>query len=265
MKIIDGKKIADQILDGLKNEIDRKNLQPCLAAVLVGDDPASHLYLRKKEGAAQKVGIEIRKHSLPAQTSEKEVLDLINSLNQDDRIDGILVQLPLPSQLTADKIIQAIEPVKDVDGFVKESRFESPFILAIWQALVATGQKLNNKKIIALVNSDIFGRALKLYLKGLKVDYLLGFENKFLTDLKEADVLISALGRPALIKGEMIKEGTILIDGGISRVDNKVVGDVDRKDIQGKAGWLTPAPGGLGPLTVAFLLKNVILASQLNL
>lgn len=262
MKIINGKKIADRILADLKKEIDQKNLQPCLAIVLVGDDSSSRLYLQKKEEAAQRIGVAIKKHELPGQTSEKEVLDLINSLNQDKQIDGILVQLPLPNQLTTDKIVQAINPDKDVDGFVKGSQFESPFILAIWQALVATGQKLNDKRIIALVNSDIFGRSLQAYLKGLEVNYLLGFNDEFLADLKKADVLISVLGQPRLIRGEMIKEGAILIDGGISRVDNKVVGDVDREDIQEKVGWLTPVPGGLGPLTVAFLLKNVVLAAR---
>jgi len=262
MKIIDGKKIADQILDGLKNEIDQKNLQPCLAVISIGDEPASLLYVQKKEEAAQKIGIKIRKHHLPERTLEKEILGLIDSLNKDSRINGVLIQLPLPNHLAADKIIQAIEPTKDVDGFIKESRFESPFILAIWQALVATGQELKNKKIVALVNSDIFGQALKLYLKGLSVDYLIGFKNEFIEYLEKADIVVTALGQSNLIKGEMIKQGAILIDGGISRKDNKTMGDVDKESVQEKAGWLTPVPGGIGPLTVAFLLKNVVLAVQ---
>lgn len=262
MNLIDGKKIADQILDSLEKEVDEKNLQPCLAIVLIGDDPSSLLYIQKKEEAAQKVGIEIKKHNLSAQTSEKEILDLIDSLNKDKQVNGILIQLPLPEHLTTDKIIQAIKPAKDVDGFVKESRFESPFILAIWQALVATGRKLNDKKIVALVNSNIFGQALKSYLKGLKFNYLISFKDEFLDDLKKADIIITALGQPELIKEQMIKKGAILIDGGISRVDNEVVGDVDQENIQRKASWLTPVPGGLGPLTVAFLLKNVVSAAQ---
>ncbi len=262
MRIINGQKIAGQILSDLKKEVDEKNLQPCLAIVLIGDDPSSLLYIQKKEEAAQKVGIEIKKHNLSAQTSEKEILDLIDSLNKDKQVNGILIQLPLPEHLTTDKIIQAIKPAKDVDGFVKESRFESPFILAIWQALVATGRKLNDKKIVALVNSNIFGQALKSYLKGLKFNYLISFKDEFLDDLKKADIIITALGQPELIKEQMIKKGAILIDGGISRVDNEVVGDVDQENIQRKASWLTPVPGGLGPLTVAFLLKNVVSAAQ---
>jgi len=168
----------------------------------------------------------------------------------------------LPSHLAADKIVQTIKPTKDVDGFIKGSQFESPFILAIWQALVATGQELKDKKIVALVNSNIFGQALKLYLKGLQVDYQIGFNIEFIEDLKKADIVITVLGQPKLIKGEMIKPGTILIDGGISRVDNKIVGDIDQESVKEKAAWLTPVPGGLGPLTVAFLLKNVVSASQ---
>jgi methylenetetrahydrofolate dehydrogenase (NADP+)/methenyltetrahydrofolate cyclohydrolase len=262
MKIINGQKIADQILVDLKKKISQKKLQPCLAVILIGPDSASQLYLRKKEQAAQKVDIEIKKHLLSEEVSEKEVLDLINSLNQDDQVDGILIQLPLPSRLAAGKLVQTIKPTKDVDGFIKGSRFESPFILAIWQVLVAAGQELKDKKIIALVNSDVFGQALKSYLKGLKFDYLIGFRNEFLEDLKKADIVITALGRPKVIKGSMIKQGTILIDGGISKVDNKTVGDVDKESVQEKAGWLTPVPGGLGPLTVSFLLKNVVLAAQ---
>jgi len=262
MKLIDGKKIADQILLELEKEIKTKKLKPCLAVILIGQDSASQLYLRKKEKAAQKIGLKIKKYNLAGQSSEKEILDLIDSLNQDDQVNGILVQLPLPSHLAADKIVQTIKPTKDVDGFIKGSQFESPFISAIWQALVATGQELKDKKIVALVNSNIFGQALKLYLKGLQVDYQIGFNIEFIEDLKKADIVITTLGQPKLIKGEMIKPGTILIDGGISMVDNKIVGDIDHESVKEKAAWLTPVPGGLGPLTVAFLLKNVVLAAK---
>jgi methylenetetrahydrofolate dehydrogenase (NADP+)/methenyltetrahydrofolate cyclohydrolase len=264
MKIIDGKKIADHILLELKKEIETKKLKPCLAIILVGNDSASCLYIQKKEEAAQKIGLKIRRYDLAEQGSEKEILDLIESLNRDKQVNGILVQLPLPDHLTADKIVQAINPAKDVDGFIRGSQFESPFILAIWQALVATGQELKDKKIVALVNSDIFGQALKLYLKGLQIDYLIGFKTEFLKDLKKADIIITALGQSEVIKGPMIKQGTILIDGGVSRENNRLVGDVDRKSIEEKADWLAPVPSGVGPLTVAFLLKNVVLACEVR-
>ncbi|MBL7155450.1 MAG: bifunctional 5,10-methylenetetrahydrofolate dehydrogenase/5,10-methenyltetrahydrofolate cyclohydrolase [Candidatus Portnoybacteria bacterium] len=250
MRIIDGKKIASKILADLKKEIEKKKLKPCLAVILVGDNPVSLLYVQKKEQAAQKIGIEIRKYNLSKQTSEKEILEIIDSLNQDSQINGILVQLPLPNHLAADKIIQAIRPAKDVDGFVKNSRFKSPFILAVERALQETGQDLTGKKAVALVNSDIFGQVLKSQLKKLE----------FIKDLKKADIIITALGQANCIKGDMIKERVILIDGGISKQNGKVVGDIDQESVKDKAKWLSPVPGGLGPLTVAFLLRNIIKA-----
>ena len=249
MKIINGKKIADRTLADLKKEIEKKKLKPSLAVILVGDNPASLLYVQRKEEAGQKIGIEIKKYNLPKQTSEKEILDLINSLNDDRQVNGILVQLPLPNHLAADKIIQAIRPTKDVDGFVKNSRFKSPFILAIERALQETSRDLTGKKAVALVNFDIFGQALKSQLKKLE----------FIKDLKKADIVITALGQPNCIKGDMIKEGVILIDGGISKQNGKVVGDIDQESVKDKAKWLSPVPGGLGPMTVAFLLKNLVI------
>jgi len=277
MKIINGKKIADKILADLKKEIEEKKLQPCLAVILVGDDAASRLYVQKKEQAAQKIGIEIKKYNLSEQTSEKEILDLIGSLNQDKQINGILVQLPLPKGLSADRIIHAIALQKDVDGFLPKSKFDSPFILSIWQALQATKENLKNKKIVALVNSDVFGLALSRFLrkKGLKdVKYIKvrPFDSTTLpqdkvvvkrSDLKlKVDILISVCGQANFIKGDMIKKGVILIDGGISKQNGKVVGDIDQESVKDKAKWLSPVPGGLGPMTVAFLLKNVVLAAK---
>ncbi len=250
MKIINGKKIADRILLDLKKRIKLKKIEPCLAVVLVGGDSASRLYVRKKEEAARKIGVEIRKHIFSKQVPEKNILNLIDSLNQDRRINGILVQMPLPKNISANEVVQAINPAKDVDGFVKNSQFESPFILAIKQALRETGQNLADKKVALLVNSDIFGQALKSQLK----------EVEFVKDLKKADIIITALGQPNIIKGDMIKQGAILIDGGISKQNGKVVGDINQESVKDKAEWLSPVPGGLGPLTVAFLLSNLIKA-----
>ncbi len=252
MKIINGKKIADEILADLEKEIELKKLKPCLAVVLVGDDTASRLYVQKKEQTAQKIGVEMRKHFLSEKVSEKEILDLVDSLNQDKQVNGILIQLPLPNHLAADKIIQAIEPKKDVDGFVRGSQFKSPFILAIDRALQETGQDLIGKEAVLLVNSDTLSQALKSHLR----------EIEFIEDLKKADIIITALGQPQIIKGEMIKSGAILIDGGISKQNGKVVGDINRESVKDKAKWLSPVPGGLGPITVAFLLKNVVLAAK---
>jgi len=257
MKNIDGKKIADGILEDLKEEIKNMSFELCLGVVLVGDDPASLLYVQKKEESADKIGIEIKKYILSKDSSEEEILEIVNFLNQDEQVNGILVQMPLPKHVSSDKIIQAINPKKDVDGFLLKSKFDSPFVLAIQKAINATGEDLINKKIIALVNSDAFGKIVK---RIIKADYLIGFIKDYINDLKKADVIITALGQPNIIKSSMIKQNVILIDGGISKKNGRIVGDVDKKSVKEKAKWLSPVPGGIGPMTIAFLLKNVVLS-----
>jgi len=257
MKNIDGKKIADGILEDLKEEIKNMSFELCLGVVLVGDDPASLLYVQKKEESADKIGIEIKKYILSKDSSEEEILEIVNFLNQDEQVNGILVQMPLPKHVSSDKIIQAINPKKDVDGFLLKSKFDSPFVLAIQKAINATGEDLRNKKIIALVNSDAFGKIVK---RIIKADYLIGFIKDYINDLKKADVIITALGQPNIIKSSMIKQNVILIDGGISKKNGRIVGDVDKKSVKEKAKWLSPVPGGIGPMTIAFLLKNVVLS-----
>jgi len=254
MNLIDGGKIAEGILGELKEEISQKGLKPCLGVVLVGNNPSSQLYIQKKEEAAQKVGIKIQKKVLPQDSSEKDILGVVNQLNQDNQISGILIQMPLPKGIDSDKIIKSINPEKDVDGFCQESKFNPPFILAMEKALESTGQDWKSKNSIALVSSDIFGRVLESKL-GIKYRV---WVNNPLDDLSDFDVVITALGQPGIIKGSMIKQGAILIDGGISKKNGKIQGDIDKQSVQEKASWLSPVPGGLGPLTVAFLLKNLL-------
>ena len=265
MKIINCQKIADTILEDLRKEIKKQNIKPRLAVILIGDNSVSHLYVKIKEKTGQSVGVEIEKHFLSDKIKEQEIVNLVDSLNKDNRINGILVQLPLPQNFSADRIIKEISIKKDVDGFLPESRFDSPFILAIYEAIRATNENLKKKEIIALVNSNVFGKSLcKFFLKHelIEIDYIvLGTVPNRIGDcpqLEQADILITALGRPGMIKGNMIKKSAILIDGGISKKNNKIIGDVDSKSVQDKAKWLSPVPGGLGPLTVAFLLKNVV-------
>ncbi len=245
----------------LKKQIKAKKIKPALAVILIGNNPASQLYLSLKEKAAREVGLEIKKYNLVSSISEKAILEIIASLNQDSKIDGILVQLPLPRKISADKIIKEISPSKDVDGFVRGSHFESPFILAIWQALKETKENLKNKKAVALVNSDVFGQTLCCFLrkKGLRAAYVKIWARRAQIT---ADILIAALGRPNFIKGSMVKDGVILIDGGIAQRRGKIVGDIDVESVSQKAKWLSPVPGGLGPMTVAYLLKNVVLATK---
>ena len=262
MKIINGKKIAHRILEDLKKEIKEQEVKPRLAVILVGDNSASHLYVKIKEKTGRNIGVEIEKHFLSDKTKEQEVVNLINSLNKDNKINGILVQLPLPQGLSTDRIIKEISIKKDVDGFLSESKFNPPFILAIYEAIKETSVDLEDKKIIALVNSDVFGKSLcNFFLKHelVKIDYIKGIDRN---KIKEADILITALSQTEIIKGDMIKKGAILIDGGISKEKAKIVGNIDIESVKDKAKWLSPVPGGLGPLTVAFLFKNIVLAHK---
>lgn len=252
-------------MSGLKKEIQLKKLKPSLAVILVGSDPASQLYIRQKERAAKKIGVKIKKYLLSKDVPEREILGLIESLNQDLQINGILVQMPLPRKLSADRIVKTISPAKDVDGFLPGSKFESPFVFSIWRALQETREDLKGRRAVTLVNSDIFGETLKKFFakNGVQLEYIievLGAGAK--AKIKKADILISVLGLSNFIKGSMVKQGVIIIDGGISRKDGKIIGDVNRKDVRGKAGWLSPVPGGVGPMTVAFLLKNVVSAAS---
>jgi len=260
MNIIDGKKIADQILDDLEREIKQNDLEPALAVILVGNNQASEIYVRLKEKTAEKIGVRVEKHLLSNKSQEEEILKIIESANSDEKINGILIQMPLSKGLSPDRIVKAIDLLKDVDGFLKQSKFDPPFILSIWQALNYTKESLQNKKIIALVNSDIFGQSLKLFFskKQLELEYILINQEEIGDKVKQADVLITALGRPGFINESMIKQGSVLIDGGIARKDGKIVGDIDSESVSQKASWLSPVPGGLGPITIACLLKNVV-------
>lgn len=278
MKLFNGKRVADKILKELKELISHEKRAPVLAVILVGDNEASKLYIKLKKKASEKIGMKVQEHHFNGQAKEDEIISYIKRLNDDLDVSGIIVQLPLPAVLNADKIIEAIAPAKDVDGFHKENRKRlekgeevlTPVlpaaILRALQPVLKKGQE--GKKILALVNSELFGQTLKLVLarEGLNMDYLVrntcvifGAEK----EMKEADVLISVCGCPNMIKGESIKDGVILIDAGVTRYhDGKVVGDVDQQSVAGKASFLTPVPGGLGPLTVALLLKNVYLAAK---
>lgn len=263
MKIIDGKKIAQKILKELKKEIRDNNFNPKLAVILVGGDQSSKIYVGVKERKGEEIGINVEKHILPEEVSDQDLINLIHSLNENNSVNGILIQLPLPQNLSTDKIIKEINVKKDVDGFLPRTEFNSPFILAIDKAIISTKEDLNDKKILALIKSDIFGKSLLEYFlknKKVKVECIKEINKD---KIKQADILITALGKPEIINRDMIKNGVILIDGGINIKNGKIVGDIDFESVKDKVNWITPVPGGLGPLTVAFLLKNVVLANKL--
>lgn len=268
MVLFDGKKKAEIILSELKGQIKQEEVKPVLNVVFAGDNPASELFVRTKQQESEKIGIKINIHRFDADAPEQEIIDKIRQLNNDKNINGIIVQLPLPYGLDAEKIINEISPKKDVDGFGKETLFEPPLISAIMSALQDLEDEIHEKEILAIVNSDIFGLTLKKFLsqKGLKINYLLSEEISAKKDIIErTDIIITALGRPKFLKGDMIKKGAALIDAGIVVSDfGKIIGDVEKSSVSAKAGSLTPVPGGVGPLTVAYLLKNVYLSYVRN-
>jgi len=282
--LFDGKSSARKILKEIEKGLaEKKKLKPCLAVILVGNDEASKLYIKLKKSAGAKVGIKVEEYNFGATAKEEEVLAKIRELNEDKKTHGIIVQLPLPAMLNPDRVIAAISPKKDIDGFQKENKKfslvkekEGPRFSPVLPGaiLIALNDVLKNdlkdKKMVALVNSDVFGQSLKeaLEKEGAQISCLvrkacviMGVQN----EVKEADVLITVCGCPRFIKGDMIKEGAILIDAGITRYsDGKVVGDIDSESVKTKAAFLTPVPGGIGPLTVALLLRNVYLAATNN-
>lgn len=280
MKIFNGKRAADKILADLSKEIKKTKCKLAFAVILVGEDPASKLYIELKKKAAAKIGMAVKEYFFDSKAAEEEIINKIKELNEDAKINGIIVQLPLPAIYNTDKIVETIDPKKDIDGFGSENRklleknkawLQPVLPEAIFKALVtALRNKFADKKILALVNSETFGKTLKQVLNnaGFQMEYLVrnhcvifGAEK----EIKAADILISVCGCPNFLKADMIKEGAVLIDGGVTRwSDGRVVGDFERANVSQRAAYLTPVPGGIGPLTIALLLRNVYLASQLN-
>jgi methylenetetrahydrofolate dehydrogenase (NADP+)/methenyltetrahydrofolate cyclohydrolase len=275
-QIIDGKALAEEIKQQIRQEIVENKLQPNLAVVLIGDDPASHLYVRLKQKACQKLNIEFHKYLLEKDTTNKEVIKVIDFLNNDPQIDALLVQLPLPIHLDKDKILKAITPKKDVDCLNPvniekvmngQSIIISPLVQSIIHLLESTGQDLTNKKVCLILKNNILTQTLEKILKdkNLIVEQVKPTDPELSQKTKKADILITAVGEPFFIKKGMIKEGVIIIDVGINKVaDNMIVGDANYSEVFPKCSHITPVPGGVGPMTVAMLLKNVIKLHQIK-
>ncbi len=268
-KKIDGKEVARRIAADAIHERERLGVTPGLAVVLVGDDPASHLYVRLKEKACRVAGIDFEKLLFRADASEESVLRAVAKLNARTDIDAILVQLPLPVPLSAERVIAAIDPTKDVDGFHPENvaalRTDNPRIVpglaaGIMELIRSTGVTLEKKSALVIANSAAFYEPLEAVLRPALHDA--GFAQPDDANLVEksraADILIVAIGRAGFITGAMLKPGTIVIDVGTNRVGDRIVGDVDAVSAEGVAGHLTPVPGGVGPVTVALLLRNAV-------
>jgi len=244
----------------------------CLATVLVGDDPASHIYVSKKHDASAEAGIESRDHRFPAATPESEVLELLDELNADDRVDGILVQLPLPEHMDESKVTLAVDPTKDVDGFhplnagrlfFGEPLFVPATPLGIMALLAEYEIELKGKDAVVIGRSEIVGKPLAMLLLAEHATVTICHSRT--TDLaghtRRADVLVAAVGRPGLVTREMVKRGAVVVDVAMNRTENGLVGDVE-KNVADVAGFLTPVPGSVGPMTIAMLLRNTLTAAQ---
>jgi methylenetetrahydrofolate dehydrogenase (NADP+)/methenyltetrahydrofolate cyclohydrolase len=274
-KIIDGKEIARKIKDDLAKEIHNLGQRPNLAIILVGGKEDSKLYVKLKREQAKTVGIDTHFYHLEKESTEAELIEVIEFLNSDPLIDGILVQLPLPTHMDADKVVNIIDSKKDVDGFNQknldnlesEKTLISPVFSSVLKIFEEIGYRLEDKKVALVYNSEIFGNNLLEILKKQKAELLMIQKqsiNKNIDKLKSADVIISVIGYPWWIKKSYIKQGAVIIDIGISKKKDKVYGDANYKELLDKVDYITPVPGGIGPITIAMLFKNTLKAFKLK-
>ncbi len=277
-KIIDGKALAEQIKAEIRTATDALaasgKRRPGLAVIMVGDSAASEVYVRNKRRSCEQAGIVSSAHDLPASTSESDLLELIRLLNNDSAIDGILVQLPLPSQIRTRPIIDSIDPAKDVDGFhpynlgrlaQREPLLRSCTPYGVMRLVESIGVKIAGMEAVVVGASNIVGRPmlLELVLAGATTTICHSRTRDLGSVVARADLVVAAVGQPNMVRGEWIKPGAIVIDVGINRLPNgKLVGDVEYETAAARASWITPVPGGVGPMTVAMLMQNTLEAYQ---
>lgn len=277
-RILDGKAIADALIQDIKREVAERRAAglrvPGLAVILLGGDPASSIYVRNKRLACDKAGVLSISHDLPATTSQEELLALIDQLNDDPTVDGILVQAPLPAHINDETVIERIRPDKDVDGFhpynigrlaVKKPTLRSCTPYGVMHLLATTGETLRGKHAVVVGASNHVGRpmALELLLAGCTVTVCHSATRDLAGEVGRADIVVAAVGRPEMVKGAWIKPGAMVVDIGINRLDDgRLVGDVEFAAAKEHAGWISPVPGGVGPMTVATLLRNTLEAMQ---
>ena len=268
-KLIDGKEIARKIREEIKEEVAALKKKPGLAAILVGDNPASKIYVGIKRKHCEEVGIYSEEYTPPEGTSEEELLQLIRKLNNNDNIHAILVQLPLPKHISVEQVFSEVALEKDVDGFnsVNVGRLiagnESSVPCTpkgIIRLLEESGIEIEGKNAVVVGRSNIVGKPTALMLLNRNATVTVCHsKTKNLSEVtSKADILVAAVGKPGMITADMVKEGAVVIDVGINKVDGKLRGDVDFENVKEKAGWITPVPGGVGPMTVAMLLENTL-------
>jgi methylenetetrahydrofolate dehydrogenase (NADP+)/methenyltetrahydrofolate cyclohydrolase len=275
MSLIDGKKVAQEIRSAIGEEVAKLKANsgnvPGLATVLVGEDPASAVYVRSKNKICKELGFISLEHTLPENTDEKDLLALIDELNRNEAISGILVQLPLPKHIDSVKILEAIDPAKDVDGFHPESMGRLMMGTAVLAPCTPSGiiEMLDRYEVgiegshaVVLGRSNIVGKPVAMLLlhRNATVTICHSRTKDLSTVTRTADILIAAVGRPNMVTGDMVKQGAVVIDVGINRVDGKLVGDVAFAEVEPKASLITPVPGGVGPMTIAMLMHNTLKA-----
>lgn len=278
-KILDGKLVSQRIKNKLKEKVadmKEKGVSVGLAVVIVGDDPASRIYVNSKKKACEEIGIYSEEHALPKATSEQDLLALVDKLNHDDKIDGILVQLPLPSHIDEKKIINAIDPKKDVDAFhpvnvgkimIGDFDFLPCTPAGVMELIAESGIEISGKNCVVIGRSNIVGKpqAMLLLHKNGTVTICHSKTKNLKEIVKNADIVVAAVGVPQMVTGDMIKEGAVVIDVGMNRLENrKLVGDVNFEECEKKAAAITPVPGGVGPMTIAMLMKNTVKAAELK-
>lgn len=279
-QLIDGKTISEALLTRVKAGVDARlaagRRAPALAVVLVGNNPASEIYVRNKKRSCEKVGIRSVAFDLPASTTQAELLAIVDQVNADSEIDGILVQLPLPAHIDADAVIERIDPKKDVDGFhpynIGRLALKMPLLRpctprGVMTMLEMSGIDPKGKHAVIIGASNIVGRpmALELLLARATVTVCHSATADLAAEVRRADIVVAAVGKPGFVPGDWIKEGAVVVDVGINRLpDGKVVGDVDFAAASERASWITPVPGGVGLMTVATLLQNTLDSANLH-
>ena len=279
-KIIDGKAVSQSVKDRIKEQAaqlkEKYGVTAGLAVIIVGDDPASRIYVNNKKKACEYVGFDSYEYALPEETTESELLELINKLNNDDRIDGILCQLPLPKHIDENVIINNIAPNKDVDAFhpvnvgkimIGDYSFLPCTPAGVMELIASTGVDVKGKECVVVGRSNIVGKPMCMLLlhKSGTVTICHSKTKDLKAECKRADILVAAVGVPNLIKGDMIKEGAVVIDVGMNRLDNgKLCGDVEFETASKAASYITPVPGGVGPMTIAMLMQNTLAAAKVN-
>ncbi|BCD60014.1 MULTISPECIES: bifunctional methylenetetrahydrofolate dehydrogenase/methenyltetrahydrofolate cyclohydrolase FolD [unclassified Nitratiruptor] len=277
MQILDGKKLSQKIKESIKKEVEElkkeQDIIPGLAVILVGDDPASHTYVKMKARACKDVGIYSIVHEMPESISQREIEETILMMNKNPNIDGILVQLPLPKHIDTTKILELIDPAKDVDGFHPYNfgrlmqgldTFAPCTPLGVMELLDEYGIDVKGMNACVVGASNIVGKPMAALLlnRFATVDICHIYTKELAEHTKKADLIAVGVGKPNLITADMVKEGAIVIDIGINKVEDKIVGDVDFENVSKKASYITPVPGGVGPMTIAMLLKNTIKAAK---